>query len=162
MIIRAARADERDLVAAIHRESAMRAYAGIFPPDEPFPWELTLARWRSFVGQLRVAVLGDADEPVGFVAFDDNELHALYVLPEHWSTGIGSHLLEVAACAHQLWVLLRNDRARRFYERNGWAADGTQRLTAFGVTELRYRRLPEGEVGGGQAQQRADPFSSHC
>jgi GNAT superfamily N-acetyltransferase len=147
VIIRPARADERDLVAAIHRDSAMRAYAGIFPPDEPFPWELTLARWRNFAGELRVAVRGHADEPVGFVAFDDQELHALYVLPEHWSKGIGRQLVKVAGRAHELWVLRGNDRARRFYERHGWAADGTQRQTPFGVTELHYRRFAADDVG---------------
>jgi GNAT superfamily N-acetyltransferase len=148
VIIRPARADERDLVAAIHRDSAMRAYAGIFPPDEPFPWELTLARWRNFAGELHVAVRSHTDEPVGFIAFNDQELHAIYVLPEHWSTGIGSQLLEVAGRAHELWVLLGNDRARRFYERRGWAADGTQRQTPNGVTELRYRRRAVGEMAG--------------
>jgi GNAT superfamily N-acetyltransferase len=148
VMIRPARADERDLVAAIHRDSATRAYAGIFPADDPFPWELTVARWRNFAGELHVAVRSHADEPVGFVAFDDQELHAIYVLPEHWSTGIGSQLLKVAGRTHELWVLLGNDRARRFYERHGWAADGTQRQTPFGVTELRYRRPAVCETGG--------------
>jgi RimJ/RimL family protein N-acetyltransferase len=41
-----------------------------------------------------------------------------------------------------LWVLRDNERARRFYERAGFAPDGaTHVLTALaGVLELRYHR----------------------
>jgi hypothetical protein len=42
-----------------------------------------------------------------------------------------------------LWVVRENARARRFYERNGWSADGATKTQAFGeqpVTELRYVR----------------------
>jgi RimJ/RimL family protein N-acetyltransferase len=43
-----------------------------------------------------------------------------------------------------LWVLPGNARARRFYERAGWAADGTEKTSeAFGVSfdEVRYRTM---------------------
>lgn len=43
-----------------------------------------------------------------------------------------------------LWVLEANARARRFYERKGWAVDGAAREEEVGgrrVTEVRYRRL---------------------
>ena len=42
-----------------------------------------------------------------------------------------------------LWVLPGNVRARRFYERAGWTADGAEKISeVFGVTvpEVRYRR----------------------
>jgi hypothetical protein len=42
-----------------------------------------------------------------------------------------------------LWVLAGNERAIRFYERNGWIADGaTQTETLHGaeVNEVLYRR----------------------
>lgn len=46
-----------------------------------------------------------------------------------------------------LWVLVGNMRARRFYERGGWAADGARRDSAIGpefVPQLRYaRQLPD-------------------
>jgi hypothetical protein len=38
-----------------------------------------------------------------------------------------------------LWVVEANARARRFYEREGWSADGAMRASSFGSTELRYR-----------------------
>ena len=78
------------------------------------------------------------------------ELYALYVRPVWWSTGTGRALMErVLARASgagylsiTLWVLRDNRRARRFYERAGFAPDGaTNVLHRLGeVTELRYRR----------------------
>jgi RimJ/RimL family protein N-acetyltransferase len=48
-----------------------------------------------------------------------------------------------------LWVVPGNARARRFYERAGWATDGTERTAeVFGVTvpEVRYRRRSTSEA----------------
>jgi ribosomal protein S18 acetylase RimI-like enzyme len=52
------------------------------------------------------------------------EIWALYVLPEHWGKGAGLALwdgaregLKEEGCTQvTLWVLLRNERALRFYE----------------------------------------------
>jgi len=78
------------------------------------------------------------------------ELYALYVRPAWWSTGTGRALMDrvlarSAAAGYSsitLWVLRDNARARRFYERAGFAPDGAssvlERLD--GVTEVRYRR----------------------
>jgi GNAT superfamily N-acetyltransferase len=103
-----------------------------------------------------VAVDGDAI--CGHVTFgrsrDDDlagsaEVWALYVDPPPWGAGI-SRALMVAACArlskagHEhafLWVLSTNVRARRFYERMGWSADGCERTDVIGgtpVDEVRY------------------------
>ena len=78
------------------------------------------------------------------------ELYALYVRPAWWSTGTGRALMDrvlarSAAAGYSsvtLWVLRDNARARRFYERAGFAPDGaTNVLTGLGdVRELRYRR----------------------
>jgi len=78
------------------------------------------------------------------------ELYALYVRPAWWSTGTGRALMDrvlarSAAAGYSsitLWVLRDNQRARRFYERAGFAPDGaTNVLTSLaGVLELRYHR----------------------
>ncbi len=78
------------------------------------------------------------------------ELYALYVRPAWWSTGTGRALMErvlarsagAGYSSITLWVLRDNRRARRFYERAGFAPDGaTNVLTRLGdVVELRYRR----------------------
>jgi GNAT superfamily N-acetyltransferase len=78
------------------------------------------------------------------------ELYALYVRPAWWSTGTGRALMDrvlarSAAAGYSsitLWVLRDNERARRFYERAGFAPDGaTNILTSLaGVLELRYHQ----------------------
>ncbi len=43
-----------------------------------------------------------------------------------------------------LWVLIGNDRAERFYAKDGWSPDGTRRTdTVWGiqVKDQRYRRM---------------------
>ena len=78
------------------------------------------------------------------------ELYALYVHPAWWSTGTGRALMDralatISAARYpsvRLWVLRDNSRARRFYERAGFAPDGAcHTLEGLGgVTEIRYRR----------------------
>ena len=55
------------------------------------------------------------------------ELYAIYVLAAHYGSGAGQALLDAAIgrAAASLWVLEDNPRARAFYERNGFRADGT-------------------------------------
>jgi GNAT superfamily N-acetyltransferase len=82
------------------------------------------------------------------------ELYALYVHPGWWSTGTGRALMDqvlarVRAAGYTgitLWVLEANARARRFYQRAGFAADGTRHVLddLGGVTEVRYRRALDG------------------
>jgi len=79
------------------------------------------------------------------------ELYALYVRPAWWSTGTGRALMDRVLARNSavryssvvLWVLQDNSRARRFYERAGFAPDGAaHRLDQLGgVTEVRYRRI---------------------
>ena len=137
MELRSLRPEEVDTIVEIHAATATAAYAGIFPPDSPFPIERTRRRWGSFEGTVTVAE--EAGRVIGFIAHGDQQLHALYVLPEFWDRGVGARLLEAAGPVSELWVLAGNERARRFYERRGWLPDGAER-SAFGVQELRYRR----------------------
>ena len=89
--------------------------------------------------------VSDSDMP------DHGELCALYVDPEQWGKGLGVAL--VASARTQmfergyrkaiLWVLTGNVRAERFYQYDGWAADGVRRkATVWGITvdEIRYQR----------------------
>jgi GNAT superfamily N-acetyltransferase len=74
------------------------------------------------------------------------ELRSLYVVPDAWGSGVASALHETAlewmkrrADEAFLWVAVENARARRFYEREGWGADGEIRESSLGPPELRYR-----------------------
>jgi len=87
-----------------------------------------------------------ADGQAGLVG----ELYALYVTPSWWSTGTGRALMDRVLAALEgegysrvvLWVLDDNTRARRFYERAGFTADGGTNVIAGlgGVLEVRYAR----------------------
>jgi GNAT superfamily N-acetyltransferase len=60
------------------------------------------------------------------------EIPAVYVDPSVMGKGVGRELLEEATAELRLagfsratlWVLEANERARRFYENEGWAWDG--------------------------------------
>lgn len=79
----------------------------------------------------------------------DGELYAIYLRPEWIGRGVGRTLIRDAVerangrdwPALRLWVLEGNARARRFYERAGFAHDGgLEPFTADGVAvpEVRY------------------------
>ncbi|MGX1196841.1 GNAT superfamily N-acetyltransferase [Parvibaculum sp. MBR-TMA-1.3b-4.2] len=67
-------------------------------------------------------------EPVGLVSWQENELYQLFVLPGVYGGGLAAELIERAETAmreaghKQLFLLCRvgNDRARAFYEKQGW------------------------------------------
>ena len=91
------------------------------------------------------------------------ELYALYVHPAWWSTGTGRALMDrmLARVTRDgfpsavVWVLADNARARRFYQRAGFAPDGASHVLdqLGGVTEIRYQR-PLGPVSRPAAQGR--------
>ncbi|MEW2568060.1 GNAT family N-acetyltransferase [Streptomyces sp. NPDC047070] len=87
----------------------------------------------------------------------DTELYAIYVDPGRTGRGVGRALLRAsvercAAAGHDrmlLWVLRENAGARRFYERAGFTADGTEEpyeVEGVEVPEVRYARPLEGRV----------------
>jgi GNAT superfamily N-acetyltransferase len=82
---------------------------------------------------------------------EDAELYALYLDPKHVGTGAGRALMQeslrrCAALGHDhvyLWVVRGNARARRFYERAGFRADGVEEpyeVEGVLVPEVRYAR----------------------
>ncbi len=139
------------------------AYGRLVPPEyfEQFDHAAAVTRWRdSIANGTRHAHVAELDgEIVGFCSYgpcrDDDlpaagEIYAIYVRPEHWSTGIGRALLPAAIDALQrkpivLWVLRENSRARGFYELFGLLPDGASRDTTLlgdaPLPEVRYRLL---------------------
>lgn len=71
-------------------------------------------------------------------------LSSLYVLVRWHGQGLGRALLEhaVGDAPAYLWVAEGNDRAQRFYERNGFALDGERRVEEQwgGIADLRMVR----------------------
>jgi GNAT superfamily N-acetyltransferase len=151
--VRPAVVDDADAIARVQVRSWQAAYRG-FMPDEVLD-SLDVAagarQQRERLGQLPPGaacfVATDAGgQTVGFAQVGDyfaqvgdyeegdgsGQVYAIYVAPEHWSTGAGRALMAAALDfltaggprPVRLWALDGNERARRFYERCGFVADG--------------------------------------
>lgn len=169
--IREATIEDVPAVAEVHLSSWRSAYRGIVPDAllEALTVHDFVTRWtRDFdalpEGGLSLATAQDG-RPIGFArsgrargadldAATTGEVQAIHVLPERVGTGLGRALFGLAidrvralGCREGvLWVLEGNTRARDFYERAGWRADGTRRERTFEaagcaaiVPEVRYR-----------------------
>lgn len=151
--LRAATATDARAVAEVHFAGWAWAYRGVLPDevvsartveDREGQWRVGFSSDRRDGGGGLVAE-GPAGRIVGFAAFGpaaaehavdppprSGEVYAIYLLEEAAGRGIGRRLLSAAVDRLRdngydhavLWVLATNSRARRFYERAGWHADG--------------------------------------
>jgi GNAT superfamily N-acetyltransferase len=86
----------------------------------------------------------DDDRVVGWMVVAPGELDQLYIAPDRLGEGFGRGLLEVAKERSpdglSLYTFQVNDRARRFYERNGFVADwlGDGSANEEGQPDVRY------------------------
>jgi GNAT superfamily N-acetyltransferase len=163
--IRTAVPNDALAVARVHVRSWQAAYRGLLPGDylDGLRPEDRAARY-DFTHRdpakpyTRIAVDGEAI--VGFATTMPTsdpslpgygELCALYVDPDRWGSGLGAALMVDARnrMAGQgfrhalLWLLKGNDRADRFYRRDGWSPDGKHKrelMWGIEVEDLRYQR----------------------
>jgi len=80
---------------------------------------------------------------------DTGEIQAIYLLPEYRGKGYGTRIMDFAVeilkaqfSGAMLWTLEANIGARRFYEKCGFAFDGTKKEVTLGkpLTAVRYRK----------------------
>lgn len=169
MEIRTAVPDDAWNISDLHVRSWKAAFPGLIPQDY-----LDALAPGDRLGQWEEALASSGRWPVVFVAEEDGrlsgfaavgptrdddadpgrvgELYTIYLDPGAWGGAIGAALLERALDEltsggferATLWVLHSNARARRFYERHGWTADGTAKehdWEAFIATDVRYCRV---------------------
>ncbi|WP_063781789.1 GNAT family N-acetyltransferase [Bradyrhizobium viridifuturi] len=114
---------DMDAAARVHRaafDHALPWLAGLHTPDED--------RWFYRERMFSVCTLWgafDGEAMSGVIAFHDDLIEQLYVLPAAQGCGIGSALLDIAkqgADRLQLWTFQRNARTRSFYEARGFVA----------------------------------------
>lgn len=163
MQIRDATVEDAAAVADIHVSGWKAAYRGVVPDQhlQSLSVEKRQANWLSAIGKGEpfVRVAAATSGVSGWVAFarsrdgdaqpHTGEIWAIYVSPTVWAQGIGRHLL-TKACAElramgygavTLWVLLKNERARGFYERLGFALEeSTMKVVNIGGAELQEVR----------------------
>lgn len=177
-IIRPAVRDDADAITDVQVASWRAGYAHVFPESVLYADDFDTTRrsfWRSwrFAPGHRIVVAtvaGDDGTPevVGFSSFGPErerarghtgrgEVWAFYLHPDDWGSGVANELMahvETRLLAEGfetavLWVLDDNPRARRFYERHGWAATGIgadfDDYCEVAVPEVEYRK----HLGGG-------------
>ncbi|RYP85396.1 GNAT family N-acetyltransferase [Nocardioides guangzhouensis] len=160
MDLRPATPDDAAAGARLHLACWREAYGPLVDPallEAALDEDRWTRRWREQVadGPPRLLAVHD-DEPVGFVTcgparHEDAplpfELYAVYVRAAWHGTGVAQALLDAGLGDRSayLWVLEGNARARRFYARNGFVADGgRQHYRPLDAWELRMlrRRAP--------------------
>jgi GNAT superfamily N-acetyltransferase len=168
--LREARRGDELAVADVHIRAWQEAYRGLIPAefldtldvhDRAARYTFEASGPDAPTTLLAVQEGEDAGEVIlGFATFsasrdvdapDHGEVVALYVDPDRYETGVGRMLMaaarrrlwEAGFIDALLWVLDGNDRAARFYEREGWAPDGATRVEEpYGVVSnvRRFRR----------------------
>ncbi|MFF0016542.1 GNAT family N-acetyltransferase [Streptomyces sp. NPDC005374] len=165
LLIREMALADCDRVSEIRIRGWQSAYRGLMP--QPFLDALSVPadaeRRRARFGQSgsrRGDLVAERDGEIlgwachgpyrdGELRTEDAELYAIYVDVQRFGSGIGHALLQesvhrTSAAGHPrllLWVLKDNTRARHFYERRGFTADGAEEpfeVDGVPVPEVRY------------------------
>lgn len=160
MHIRKLNKEEDDLKALgeLYARSWKVAYKGIMPQD--YLDSLTSDRWAAFLGldRFTIYVIFDEGEYKGAISYSAArdkgfdgwaEIVSVYLQPEYYGTGIAEPLFRSAEQALMqegyrdvyLWVLEKNARAQRFYEKQGLSPNGDSIDTIFGDTRLKEIRF---------------------
>lgn len=159
--IRKADSTQAGIFAEILCKSWQSAYSGIIPKDilamftDVEARRKSLEKWMSGgetvyllayrddtpCGACCIGISRDSEEP------ESGEIVAIYLLEEYWGCGIGKILMQAALeelkamgfDSVSLWVLDKNARARRFYEKCGFSPDGASKDSGLGdEIEIRY------------------------
>lgn len=142
MVIRKLRPeDDRFAVSRIYEESWKTAYKNIVPQN--FLDSIEPGRWAAHLdnGQIHHLLLIEDGAFIGTASYCESRLPAfagfgeivsIYLLPEYMGRGLGKKLFETVVERLQkmgfnhifLWVLEKNYRARKFYEKMGFTSSG--------------------------------------
>ena len=155
--IRLAEVGDAPIVADLHVRSWQEAYRQILPAE--FLDSLDVAQrtdfWRRSLDDGVQVLVAEEDQVIGFCHAGESrdegwgEIYSIYVDPDHWGRGVGSHLMAAGVTRllglgfdeALLWVLEDNQSARRFYESKGWVLSKRFQVLEIGgtpVTEVRY------------------------
>jgi len=169
--LRDARPDDAGAIASVHVASWRAAYPGLLPAAvlDGLSVERRTATWaRTLADPRQLVVVAESDDAVVGVGHagpardadlgpSTGQLTTLYLAPGRWGGGTGRALHDaalgrLAAAGHRdavVWMLSTNERARRFYARQGWRRDPVLRIQQFGGRVVLDHRLsrPLGPAG---------------
>lgn len=164
--VRDATRHDAHAIATVLVASWRTAYQGLMPDEvlaglsiparEQFWFDVLSApppRTTTLLATMGATVLGFASSGPPLVAEDSDpatgDLYAIYVDPDVWGHGVGAQLHATALRRLRsggfdragLWVLEGNERALRFYRREGWIDAGRSRIDAdlIGVELVEHR-----------------------
>ena len=127
------KAEQKDLarIAEIQIFNYRLYFYPIFKNDWYYFDELQVpSLMRSYEGALDSLYVYDDGVVKGFIKIEGTYIARLFVEPVLQNAAIGSKLLEFAVKEHNadhLWVLEKNVKAIRFYERHGFVATGEKK-----------------------------------
>lgn len=129
-MIRAATLGDAAGIARVHVRAWQHGYGEVLDPAsmEDLSIEAVTPRWRRAFDDpaTKVWVFEAEGAVVGVAALHESELTDLYVDPTAQGAGVGTALLDMAVAegARELCVFVANERARSFYEHQGWSECG--------------------------------------
>lgn len=173
VVTRYARLEDAEQIGSNHHEAWVQAYRGTISDDDlaSLVKEERQAKWKQWldpeatwnrpltsVPSTTVATI--AGEVVAHLTVQADEIAMLYVHPDRWRAGIGSHLLEIgeriiANAGHsmaKLFVLEVNQRAIGMYESRGWHLGTETKVDSLWGIELKSIVM---------TKELAKPHSSH-
>jgi len=126
--VRAAEPADFEPLADLWFEQWNAAHAALVPSALTALRTLADFRRRLLEYEDRLHVVGPVGAPLGFYVLKGHELDQIYVAPSVQGTGVAQMLLSnaearIAAVGHDTAMLVctkGNERAQRFYRRNGW------------------------------------------
>ena len=161
LTIRKANLSDAAAMAEIHMRSWEVAYDGIIPVEaiaernakRPAVWQNILSNehdnYIALLEEVPVGMMGVIPSRDDDMA-EAGEVGAIYLHPSYFGRGIGCEMMNFAEKTLKengcniiiLWVLEENMRARKFYEKCGYAFDGTKKELIIGkpLIEIRYRK----------------------
>lgn len=149
--IRSAQIGEIDRLAQLWHDGWQDAHASILPTELARHRTLESFRQRLEEDLATVRVAGAPGRPTGFSMVRQDELYQLYVSKHSRGTGVAKTLLVDAedhlavAGVARAWLAcaIGNERAARFYEKQGWCRVGpmiSALKTPVGIFELEVWR----------------------
>lgn len=158
--VREAKIHDAPHIAEVHVKTWQHAYKGQIPDSylNSLSIEQRTEGWKkqlespekgvySFVVEVDGRVVGWCT--AGFSRDEDavkevGEIYGIYIHPDYMRTGLGSQLSNQALNSLRndgyrkatLWVLITNEKTRKWYEKKGWRVEGKTKTDKRGDVEL--------------------------
>jgi len=129
----------KDFLDKLTLESSAELWTEMLSPDTPRPANRHIA----IAPDGTIAGIAASGSSRSVNVIQNEEMYDLEVLAEHRGSGVADLLMMsvIGTRPAELWVIENNHRARSFYERHGFKANGDSiEVPDLGITEIRMVR----------------------